>query len=287
MTYKSTGIFFHYQQGERLKDFPLALEGIIDKDHVMYCDALYDAPPDSIYDIPPVPVSELYEVHSAVMVEQIKQIGVFEGALYSVAGAVLAAEKICSGEITNAFVFTGYGDHHAGKNFYGGGCYFNGAAIAARIIRKAYDIKRFAVIDTDAHHGDGSWDIFESNPHALYLCFCSGSSYEKDGNVNIHVHYNMGDEGYISVTEQAFEKHITHHKPELLFWNWGYDGTIGDYGDMGLTPEFHSMLAVKIRQLAEKVCSGRLITVLCGGSRRDLAYRLIPQIIKVLAYIED
>lgn len=129
MAYKSTGIFFHYQRGERLKDFPLALEGIIDKDHVMYCDALYDAPPDSIYDIPPVPVSELYKVHSAVMVEQIKQIGVFEGALYSVAGTVLAAEKICSGEITNAFVFTGYGDHHAGKNFYGGGCYFNGAAI--------------------------------------------------------------------------------------------------------------------------------------------------------------
>ncbi|MDY6853996.1 MAG: hypothetical protein SWO11_04705 [Thermodesulfobacteriota bacterium] len=71
--YKSTGIFFHYQQGQRLKDFPSALEGILDKDNIMYCDAFYDFPPDSIYDIPPVPLSELYQLHSSSMVEQVKK----------------------------------------------------------------------------------------------------------------------------------------------------------------------------------------------------------------------
>lgn len=287
MTYKSTGIFFHYQHGERLKDFPSALDGILDKDNVMYCDALYDAPPDSIYDIPPVPLSELHEVHSSMMIEQVKQTGAYEGALYSVAGTVSSALKICSGEITNAFVFTGYGDHHAGRNFFGGGCYFNGAAIAAHIIKKSYNINKFAVIDTDAHHGDGSWNIFESNPDALYLCFCSGRSHEKNNNVDMHVRYNIGDRNYLDLAEKAFEKYIKQHKPEIIFWNWGYDGTIGDYGDMGLTPELHPMLALKIRQLAEDVCFGRLITILCGGSRRDLACRLIPEIIKVLAHLEN
>jgi acetoin utilization deacetylase AcuC-like enzyme len=221
------------------------------------------------------------------MVEQVKQTGSYEGVLYSVSGTLSAAEKVCLGKITNAFVFTGYGDHHAGRNFFGGGCYFNGAAIAAHIIKKTYSVKRIAVIDTDAHHGDGSWDIFENNPDVLYLCFCSGRSYEKNKNVNINVPNNINDKNYLDLAEKAFEKHINPHEPEIIFWNWGYDGTIGDYGDIGLTPEFHSMLALKIRRLAEEVCAGRLITVLCGGSRRDFAYKLIPKIIKVLAHLED
>jgi len=36
-----TGIFFHYQQGERLRDFPQALDKILEKDHVFLYDALY------------------------------------------------------------------------------------------------------------------------------------------------------------------------------------------------------------------------------------------------------
>ncbi len=37
-------------------------------------------------------------------------------------------KEIWQGKVDNAFVFTGFGDHHAGRNFYGGMCYFNGAA---------------------------------------------------------------------------------------------------------------------------------------------------------------
>lgn len=142
------------------------------------------------------------------------------------------------------------------------------------------------MIDTDAHHGDGSWDIFEDNPDLQYLCFCSLRSYEKNKNININVPQYTNNRNYLDLAERAFEKYINLHAPEIIFWNWGYDGTIGDYGDIGLTPEFHSMLALTIRQLAEEICAGRLITVLCGGSRRDLAYKLIPKIIKVLAHLE-
>ena len=70
--------------------------------------------------------------------------------------------------------------------------------------------------------------------------------------------------------------------PEIVFWNWGYDGTVGEYGDMGLSPEVHLKLAAQIKHVAEETCSGRLIIVLCGGSRRDLARSLIPQVIKTL-----
>jgi len=277
-----TGIFFHYQQGERLRDFPQALDKILEKDHVFLYDALYPSKPKSSFDLEPLPLKTLRKVHSPEMVDQVKATGNYEGALYSAAGTVAAATKIWSGGITNAFVFTGYGDHHAGSTFFGGGCYFNGAALAIHELQEKHGAKRFAIIDTDAHHGDGTWELFENNPAVFYICFCSSASRENNQNVNIHVPFRINDYDYFTLAKKAFQKWVTDFQPEIIFWNWGYDGTIGEYGDIGLTPDAHLKLAVEMKKVAQQVCKGRLIVILCGGGRRDLALFLIPRIIRIL-----
>jgi len=278
-----TGIFFYYQQGERLRDFPQALGEILEKDDVFLYDAFYPSKPKSSFDLEPVAIEALHKVHVPEMVDRVKATGNYEGALYSAAGTLAAAVRISSGEIINAFVFTGYGDHHAGSDFFGGGCYFNGAAIAIHELQERFGAKRFAIIDTDAHHGDGTWQLFERNPTVLYICFCSGSSQEKNHNVNIHVPFRVRDSSYLALAKDTFQKWVKVFEPEIIFWNWGYDGTIGEYGDIGLSPELHLQMAREIRKLADEVCSGRLIIILCGGSRRDYATFLIPRIITILA----
>jgi acetoin utilization deacetylase AcuC-like enzyme len=185
-------------------------------------------------------------------------------------------------EIDNAFVFTGYGDHHAGRTFFGGGCYFNGAAIAIDNLRKKFGAQRFAIIDTDAHHGDGTWEIFEEDPDVLYVCFCTNPSAERSHKVNIQVPTEITDEKYLELVRDAFSHRAEAFQPEILFWNWGYDGTRGEYGNIGLTPDFHVSLAEGLKAMADKIFQGRLITVLCGGRRRDLASHLCPRIIRVL-----
>lgn len=277
-----TGIFFYYQQGDRLRDFPQALHGILEKDDVFLYDAFYPSKPESSFDIDPIPPEIIHEIHSSEMVERIKTTGNYMGALYSAAGTVSAAVRIWSGEITNAFVFTGFGDHHAGSKFFGGGCFFNGAAIAIHELQKKSWAKRFAIIDTDAHHGDGTWELFENNPNVLYICLCSGRSQEKNNNVNVRVPLQVNDSWYLALAKDCFEKWVKAFQPEIIFWNWGYDGTIGEYGDMGLTPELHLQMTRVVKKLAYEVCSGRLIMVLCGGSRRDLARFLIPRIVQIL-----
>jgi acetoin utilization deacetylase AcuC-like enzyme len=272
-----TGIFFHYQQGERLKDLPQVLGTILERDDVFLYDALYPSKPKSSFDLEPITPETLCKIHLPEMIERVKATGKYEGALYSAAGTVAAAAKICSGEITNAFVFTGYGDHHAGSTFFGGGCYFNGAALAISEVRRKFRFKRFAIIDTDAHHGDGTWELFGNDREVLYLCFCTGNSREHNNKVNIHVPPHSTDSHYLSLTKQAFHNRVAGFHPEIIFWNWGYDGTVGEYGDMGFSPEVHLKLAAQIKQVAEETCSGRLIIVLCGGSRRDLARFLIPE----------
>jgi len=209
--------------------------------------------------------------------------GAFEGALLSASGTVRAAEKIVKGEIDNAFVFTGYGDHHAGPDFFGGGCYLNGAAIAIQELRKTWGLKRFAILDTDAHHGDGTWEVFAADPDVLYVCFCGYPYREEMGNVNIHLPGRVKDEEYLNLIREGFFARLKAFRPAILFWNWGYDGTQGEYGDIGLTPDVHILLAGEIKELADDISEGKLVIVLCGGSRRDLAHHLIPRMIEVLA----
>jgi acetoin utilization deacetylase AcuC-like enzyme len=216
------------------------------------------------------------------MVERIKATVSYEGALYSASGTFSAASKVWSGELTNAFVFTGYGDHHAGSNFFGGGCYFNGAAIAIHTLREKRDGKRFAVIDTDAHHGDGTWELFENDPEVLYICFCPQAAKEQNQNANIHIPFMPGEEEYLRLVRNVFENRVQAFEPEMIFWNWGYDGTIGEYGNMGLTANLHLKLATEIKKLADTTSLGRVVTILCGGRKRNLATLLIPKIIKIM-----
>jgi acetoin utilization deacetylase AcuC-like enzyme len=278
-----TGIFFHYQDGERLRDFPQALTGILDKDNVFLYDAFYPLKPPSSFELEPISEDILYRVHTPDMVNQIKKSQVFEGALFSAAGTVAAVIWIWQGEIDNAFVFTGYGDHHSGTNFFGGGCYFNGAAVAIRELRQRFGAKRLAIVDTDAHHGDGTWEIFKDDSGTLYVCFCAGSSSETNNKVNVHVPWQINDAQYLDVVKQNFIPRVAAFQPQAIFWNWGYDGTQGDYGDIGISPDTHIRLAQEFKRAADQLCQGRLIVVLCGGSRRDLARYLIPAVIRVLA----
>jgi acetoin utilization deacetylase AcuC-like enzyme len=196
---------------------------------------------------------------------------------------VRAAEKIWMGEIDNAFVFTGYGDHHAGTDFFGGGCYFNGAAIAIHVLRRKFGAKRFAIIDTDAHHGEGTWEIFEADADVLYVRFCGNPNWDENNKVDIHVPVGVKDEVYLEMMRGILFTRLRIFQPEVLFWNWGYDGTQGEYGDIGLTPDFHVILASELKLTANEICQGRLIIVLCGGSQKDLANYLVPRMISVLA----
>jgi len=278
---KRTGSFFTYFQGERLKDFPQALAGILDKENVSYYDAVYDSR-QGLYYLEPLSEELLLKVHSRNMVQRVKRTGNYESALYSAGGTVQAAEKIWQGQMDNAFVFTSFGDHHAGRDFYGGMCYFNGAALAITALREK-GIRRVAIIDTDCHHADGTRDIFVDDRDVLHVCFCYQDYCDDHNNIDIMIPYRTSDEDYLSRVEQEFVPRVVAFEPEYIFWEFGYDATQGEYGDKGLTRDCHPRLARLLKEAADKVCQGRLITILCGGSGRTVATYTIPRIIDCLA----
>ena len=278
---KRTGIFFAYFLGERLRDFPQALEGILDKENISYYDAVYDSG-DGLCYVAPAPEELLLKVHSPAMVQRVRLTGDYESALYSAGGTVQAADKIYHGKIDNAFVFTSFGDHHAGRNFYGGMCYFNGAALAIAALREK-GVRRFAIVDTDSHHANGTRDIFAADDDVLHVCLCYQDYLDEHNNVDVMIPYHTSDEEYLARLRQEFVPRAIAFKPEYIFWEFGYDATQGEYGDKGLTGDCHLELARLIKGVADEVCHGRLVAILCGGSGRALATYTIPRIIDCLA----
>ena len=73
-----------------------------------------------------------------------------------------AVDLIATGT-PSAYALTRPPGHHATRSAYGGSCYLNNAAIAAQALRDA-DFAKVAVIDIDAHHGNGTQAIFYERP---------------------------------------------------------------------------------------------------------------------------
>ena len=203
---------------------------------------------------------------------------------------VAAAERIWLGELINAFAFIGAGGHHAGRDFFGGYCCFNDVAIAMERLREVHGLRRVAILDTDAHHGDGTRDIYRDDPAVLHVCLCGSDYVSSDGTkVDVAIYrpcWQAGarsDEVYLEAAEASFATRVQAFRPDLLVWYFGFDGHRGDYGDLGLTAACYNGLVGLTLALAGQVCGGRLLVVLGGGSRADLASSLIPQVIARLA----
>jgi acetoin utilization deacetylase AcuC-like enzyme len=285
-----TGIFYHpsfsrrsyLTQGSRLQDFPDALRDLLGEARFR------------MFEAPAAPEELLLKVHSPELIEEVKRDRLCSTGWHSVGGVVLGAEKIAGGEIRNGFAFIGAGGHHSGRDFFGGYCCFNDVVIAITVLRERYGLRRFAILDTDAHHGDGTRSLLLDDPDVLHVCVCHMNHQSKDGTkVDVAAPgrpwwfaggsaHDDADEAYFRAAADAFVPRVETFRPDFMFWYFGFDTHRGDYGDIGLSIEAYRRLAVMMRDAADRWCGGRLEVVLGGGSRSDIARSVIPPIIALL-----
>jgi acetoin utilization protein AcuC len=79
-----------------------------------------------------------------------------------------AGELVCSGECNKAFVVGG-GVQHARRDREKGFGVFSDVGICVENLMKHFAVKKILILDTDAHFGDGLYDIFAENPSVLYI----------------------------------------------------------------------------------------------------------------------
>lgn len=226
----------------------------------------------------------LLQVHERNLFENAKSAWYYEGASLSVGGCVEAAEKIWLGEINNALVFDVAAGHHAGPSYAWGGTYLSCNGPAITYMRKKYDVQRFAILDTDSHHGDGDRAMFLNDGNVLHVCFCSSDVVESGGTkIDVNVGWRAGDDDYLSLVRREFFPRLEKFKPDMVIHLLAHDICQGDYGDRGVTREFPPRLVEEVKNKVERVCGGKYLVVTHGGARADMAEYIFPRVIEILA----
>jgi acetoin utilization deacetylase AcuC-like enzyme len=277
------GVFFHplFSQkswpvmGDKFRNFPQVMQETLKLSGVK----LFE----------PRPVSEklLLKVHTKGLVDQTKKAWYWEGASLSVGGCVEAAEKIWEGEINMALVFDVAAGHHAGPSSAWGGTYLSCLGPTITNLKERLGIARFAILDTDCHHGDGTRAIFKGDREILHVCFCSQDDIEDEGTkIDVGVNFGITDEEYLQMVKDHFISRALEFTPKMIFHNLGHDTAIGDYGDRGLTNSFFVELAKMVKECAANICDGKYMIITHGGARADVADYIFPRIIQVLAASE-
>jgi acetoin utilization deacetylase AcuC-like enzyme len=168
------------------------------------------------------------------------------GSWEAIRGAVDAAQTaagLVSGGAPAAYAICRPPGHHAGPAAYGGSCYLNNAAVAAEALARA-GAGRVAIIDIDAHHGNGTQAIFYGrgdvyygslhvDPGAGWFPHYAGYAAERGegagagANRNVPLAPGTGDDGWLAALDVLCAD-AAGHRPGAVVVSLGVDAADPD-----------------------------------------------------------
>lgn len=208
--------------------------------------------------------------------------GSFHTLALAVGGVLGATDAVMTGRVANAYALTRPPGHHASRNTGGGLCTFNNIAIAIEYARAKYGLERIALIDWDAHHGNGAQELFWEDPGVLTISLHQKGTYPltvgMDGgnsigggkgegyNVNIALPAGSGCGAYKFAFEEIVDPALEAFQPQLIFVASGVDAGFMDLtARLMLTAQGFGDLTRYVMELAQRHCNGKLVIGHEGG----------------------
>ncbi len=181
--------------------------------------------------------------------------------------------------------------HHAGPDYGGGFCYLNNVAAAAA--DQVAQGRRVVILDYDAHHGNGTSEIFEDEASVLYISTHQYGIYPGTGaaadvgkgegrgyNVNIPFTAGCGDASFTLAYEQIVEPVVREYKPEMILVSLGMDAHYRDpLTGLSLSSPGYVDLVMKSAGLARELCGNRFLIALEGGYHLGALSEVIAAIV--------
>jgi acetoin utilization deacetylase AcuC-like enzyme len=206
--------------------------------------------------------------------------GTLAAAYRAIGGCCQAVDEVMARQVDNAFVAMRPPGHHAERATPMGFCFFNNAAVAARHAMALHGAERVAIMDFDAHHGNGTQDIFWSDPRVMYASThemplypgtgASGERGEYNNMVNAPLAAGDGGMNFREAMEVAILPRLEDFSPDFLIVSAGFDAHRRDpLANLNLTEADFAWATAKLMDVADRKCSGRLVSILEGGYDLD------------------
>jgi len=222
----------------------------------------------------------------------------FEVALLAVGGALEAIDLVATGKCDNAFALVRPPGHHAGAYYASGFCLFNNIAIAATHLLRDKGLNRILILDLDAHHGNGTQEIFYDTDRVLYVSLHQdprgfpGTGFadeigEGKGlgyTVNVPFPYRIDDQIYLKAFDEIVVPVTRQYKPQFILASAGFDGHYTDpIGGLALSTNCYTRVFSKTLDLAAQLCHGRLVAILEGGYSLSFLGKITTAVISKMA----
>lgn len=222
--------------------------------------------------------------------------GSVEAAEIAAGAAIAAVEAVVSGRSQSAFALCRPPGHHAEPVRARGFCLFNNVAVAAAHAQEELGCERVLIIDWDAHHGNGTQNIFWASPDVMFFDthraapFYPGTgSLDEVGvgigegtTINIPLPAVAGDLAILKAFREILVPAANWFKPDLILVSAGFDAHRLDLCLNLNYTGFAGMTRI-VQELADTHCGGRLAMVLEGGYNLECLARGTHTVLQVLA----
>jgi len=248
----------------------------------------------------PASVDDVVRVHRREMVEQVKQLcesgaryidmdthisrESYNVALLAAGAAISAVDAVMKEDGGRAFGLIRPPGHHARPQTSMGFCLFNNAAIGARYAQAKYGVETVLIIDWDVHHGNGTQEIFWTDPTVFYFSTHQYPFYPGTGaasergegkgegfTLNVPLRSGTPGRDHREAFKDALHDIDRRFSPDLVIISAGFDSRRGDLlGGLMLEDSDFAEMTKEVLRIAEKHSDGRVIGLLEGGYNLDL-----------------
>uniref|UniRef100_A0A8C4SXL0 histone deacetylase n=1 Tax=Erpetoichthys calabaricus TaxID=27687 RepID=A0A8C4SXL0_ERPCA len=194
------------------------------------------------------------------------------------------AFRVAKGELKNGFAIVRPPGHHAEPSNAMGFCFFNSVAIAAKQLQHKLNASKILIVDWDVHHGNGTQEVFYSDPNVLYISlhrYDNGNFFPGSGapnevgtgpgeGFNVNVAWTggldppMGDAEYLAAFRTVVMPIAQEFSPDVVLVSAGFDAADGHPPPLGGYKVSAKCFGFLTRQLM-RLAGGRLVLALEGG----------------------